>query len=132
MLFAVAVIVLALVCAVVASLQRILGRSIPRFRHSPPVPRNRVYYAVPITMAIGFSWLLLILLRTQVCAHCTYTYAWESPLWFGQSFILALGFSGVLGWIVFAAILITNSIFRLISRHLEPNRPLLSAKLKNE
>ena len=118
MVLAAAVIGLSSALALVASLQRILGRSIPRLRYSPPVPRNRAYYAVPITMTIGFSCLLLILLRSQVCAHCNYTYAWQNPVYTVQSFILALGFSGVVGWIVFAGILISNSIFRLISRHL--------------
>jgi lysylphosphatidylglycerol synthetase-like protein (DUF2156 family) len=102
-------IALASACAVVAGLERILGRPIPRLRHSPPIRRNRAFVAVPAVMIVVFSWLLYGMLREPGCSDCT-------PGWRIYFTSEAFGFSGAVGWVVFALILVAIWIFRFASR----------------
>lgn len=95
-------IVLGSLCAVIASLERILGRPIPRFRYSRPVRKNRVFVAVPVSMAVVFSVILSLMLPAR-CYHCS------DAQWIMQSSGVAIGFSGIVGWLVFAVLLAGGS-----------------------
>jgi hypothetical protein len=100
-------IVFGLFCAVIASLERIFGRPIPRLRYCPQVRRNRVFAVVPFAMIVLFSWMVFLMI--------------SQPLNMDLRGIIDLtisagGVSGVIGWIIFAFTLITTSGFRLIGR----------------
>ncbi|MDP8980154.1 MAG: hypothetical protein M3O35_06150 [Acidobacteriota bacterium] len=112
-----AFIVLASACAVIASLERILGRPIPRLRYSRPVRRNRAFAAVLFAMAWVYPWMLIAMLRMQVCSHCTYSRGWQNPAWILESAVMALGFSSVVGWMVYAVVWIASSSLRLVARY---------------
>src|SRR5678809_767834 len=89
------------VCAVIASLERILGRPIPQLRHSRAIQRNRVFWVVPISIAAVIAWLLPKALTLTVCSHCSEPYAWQhldSVMWIST---LTTGFGGAVGWIVY-------------------------------
>ena len=108
--------VLGAVCAIIASLERILGRPIPRLRYSRPVRKNRAFAIVPLVMVMVFSWALFAFLRMQVCDHCTYPYAWQRATAIIGSLVMAFGLSGAVGWIVFAVVLIASLSMRLAAR----------------
>jgi hypothetical protein len=112
-----AFIVFASALVVIVSLERILGRAIPRLRQSRPVRQNRAFAAVLFAMVWVFPWMLLSMLRLQVCSHCTYRYGWENPVWVVESTIMAVGFSGAVGWMVYAVVWIASSSLRLVSRY---------------
>ena len=52
---------------VLASLERILGRPIPRLRYSKPVPRQRVFFIVPMFMIVALISALVVLLPMRIC-----------------------------------------------------------------
>jgi hypothetical protein len=110
-------IVFASALAVIVSLERVLGRPIPRLRDSHPVRRNRAFSTVLFAMAWVFPWMLIAMLRLQVCSHCTYRYGWQNPVWVVESTIMAMGFSGAVGWIVYAVVWVASSSVRLVSRY---------------
>jgi hypothetical protein len=104
-----AFIALASACAVIAALERILGRPIPRLRHSRAVRRNRAFAAVPAVMIVVLSWLLYLILREPVCSGCT-------PGSMIRLAIEGFGLWGAVGWVVFAVMLMGTWIFRFASR----------------
>jgi uncharacterized membrane protein len=109
-------IVFASSCAVIAGLERILGRPIPQLRFSRPVRRNRIFAAVPICMCLVFLSLFIVLLRTRTCSHCERPYGWQTPGWILEAFVLSVGFSGAIGWVIFAVLGIVDYAFHLVSR----------------
>lgn len=77
-----------------ASLERILGRSIPRLRYSPAVKRNRVYVAVPVVM--GVCWVAV----GEMCVMSGGSDGdWRAWCWW-----FGLGCSAAVGWLVFAGL----------------------------
>lgn len=72
-----------------ASLERVLGRPIPRLRYSPAVKRNRVFVAVPVVMGAVWWFLVDVLCRGQGGNWCE---------WYG------LDYAAVLGWIVYVGL----------------------------
>jgi hypothetical protein len=111
-----AFIVFGAACAVIASLERILGRPIPRLRYSRPILKNRTFVIVPVVMAAVFLWMLSNVLPMRICSHCTPEYAWQSLPAIMIGAIFAFGLSGIAGWIAFAVILIASFSLRLIAR----------------
>ena len=109
-------IVLGAACAVIASLERIFGRPIPRLRYSRPILKNRAFLVVPVVMAVVFLWILSKTLPMRICSHCTPEYAWQSLPAIMMDLIFACGLSGVAGWITFAVILIASLGLRLLAR----------------
>ena len=117
MVFVSAFIMLAAIIAITMSLERMLGRPIPKLRDSLPARRNRAFTAVLVSMAAGFTLALSVLLRMPICDHCKQQYAWESPAAIAEFSLIALAYSGAIGWIVFAALWLTSESWRLISRY---------------
>ena len=97
----VAFLIFASALALVASMERILGRPIPNLRYSRPVHRNRAFLGVPVAMAV-----VVIFMFSSPCNDCGVI---------GGS-ITAFVFSGTAGWIVFAALLIIASGCRSVGR----------------
>jgi hypothetical protein len=64
-------------------------------------------------MAWVFSWILCKLWSMPPCSDCTYRHGWEDPVWVMGSTVMALGFSGALGWIVYAVVWMYH--FRIMS-----------------
>ncbi len=119
-----AFIVLAAAVAVIMSLERILGRPIPKLQTSLPVRRNRAFAIVPISMTASLA-LLIYRMSDKVtldkatpsdCDNC----AWQTLLGMFSFFLLALALSGAIGWIVYAALWVTSQGWRLISRYVSP------------
>src|SRR5436309_1166469 len=111
-----ALLLFASMCAVVASLERILGRPIPKLRHSRAIRRNRLFWMVPISMATVIVWILPRTFAMNVCSHCSKPYAWQhldSATWIS---ILLTAFGGAVGWIVYFVLLAANVLIRLFSR----------------
>ena len=100
-------------CAVIASLERILGPSIPRFRYSPAIPKGRVFVAVPVLMVAVF-----VVLNSMLFAKLFFgdRYIWPHPGIMLQISIFIVGISGVVGWIIFAGLLLMRLVFRVLSR----------------
>ena len=115
-----AFIVLATVVAVIMSLERMLGRPIPKLRNSLPVRRNRAFALVLVSMIASFALALPRLLEMPICDHCKEPYAWQSPLAIVEFSIIALAFSGAVRWIVYTALWVTSQGWRLISRYVSP------------
>jgi len=117
-----AFIVLAAAIAVIMSLERVLGRPIPKLRDSLPVRRNRAFAIVPISMTASLALLISQMFDKVTidkatpsdCADC----AWQTLLGMFGFFLLALALSGAIGWIVYAALWATNKGWRLIARHI--------------
>lgn len=84
-----------------ASLERILGRPIPRLRYSPAVKRNRLYVAVPVVM--GAAWWFLV---DALCDGHGYGYC----EWYG------LDYSAVLGWIVYVGLRVSEGVVWVVGR----------------
>jgi hypothetical protein len=105
--------------AVIASLERTLGRPLPRLRYSRMVPKNRVFWTVPVLMAAAITWLLPKVFAMPACSHCSKPYVWQHPNLAGGSSIFVLAFSGAVGWIVYYLLLLSVSVIRLFFR---PNR----------
>jgi hypothetical protein len=59
---------LAAILAVIASLERILGRSIPRLRNSRTISKSRLFWAVPILMAAVLAWVGTQMLTGLACS----------------------------------------------------------------
>ena len=81
------------VLAIVISLERTLGRPIPKLRGSPPIKHNhRSYFVVLVAMAeSSFYVVLSAILARPVCYDgCGYSYASENPLKFVEASIIAL------------------------------------------
>jgi hypothetical protein len=106
-------------CAVMASLERLLGRPIPRFARSRAVRQNRAFAAVLIAMVMAFSLLLNSLLHVVVCSHCSKPYAWQYSTWIFFDAVVAFCFNVGVGWIVFAILLsiTTDSTLGSMKRH---------------
>jgi hypothetical protein len=119
-----AFIVLAAVIAVIMSLERILGQPIPNLRNSLPVRRNRAFCLVLFSMAISFVLVLLKILEQPMCYDCAQDNRWKSPLAIVESSIIAMAFSGALGWIVYAALWVTSQGWRMLSRYVSPAQNL--------
>jgi hypothetical protein len=109
-------IIVASSCAVIAGLERILGRPIPQLRFSPRVRRNRIFAAVLICMSVVFLLLFVGLLRSRICSHCDRPFGWQSPGWTLEALVLAFGFSGATGWIIFGVLCIVDYVFHLVTR----------------
>jgi len=104
------------VCAVIASLERILARPIPQLRHSRAIRRNRLFWVVPISMTAVIAWLSRRTFDVTVCSHCNEPYAWQhfdSTIWLAA---LLTGFGGAVGWIVYFVLLAVNFLIGLFSR----------------
>jgi hypothetical protein len=113
-----AFIVLAATLAIIMSLERILGRPIPNLRGSCPVRRNRAFAFVLVCMAASLCLVLPLILQVSVCSDCDYPFAWHHPLVIAEFSIMALAFSGVIGWIVFAALSIVSASSRIIRHYI--------------
>jgi hypothetical protein len=107
---------LAAVLAIIASLERILGRPIPRLRHSRAVSKNRTFWAVPILMVAVTTRLWFRDLTMIACSHCSPPYVWQHPRLAALSLMVTLGFSGAVGWIVYFLLLICALVARLFFR----------------
>ena len=83
-----------------ASLEHILGRSIPRLRYSPAVKRNRVYVAVPVVM--GVVWWFLV---DEFCPGNEHHH-WCA--WYG------LDYSAALGWIVYVGLRVSEGVLSAV------------------
>jgi hypothetical protein len=105
--------------AVIASLERTLGRPLPRLRYSRMVPKNRVFWAVPVLMAAVIVWLLPKFFAMPACSHCLKPYVWQHPYQAVGFSMFVLGFSGAVGWIVYYLLMLSVSVVRLFFR---PNR----------
>jgi len=111
------IIVLATVLEIVISLERALGRPIPRLRDSLPVERNRGYFVVLVVMVASFYVVLSAFLARPICYDgCGYSYAWENPLKLLEVSIMALAFSGGAGWVFFALLSAASASGRIIRR----------------
>jgi len=108
--------VLAAIVAIVASLERVLGRPFPRLRHSPTLRKNRAFWAVPVLMAATVAWLLPLFLAMNACSDCSHPHMWQHPAWVVWISTFALGISAVVGWLVYYALLISTSVARLLLR----------------
>ena len=100
---------LAAILAVIASLERILGRPIPRLRDSRSVTKNRAFWAVPILMAAVSAWLWSKVVTMTACSHCSQTHRAARSV-----MLVVLGFGGAVGWIVYYLLLLGTVIARLI------------------
>jgi hypothetical protein len=107
---------LAAILAVIASLERILGRSIPRLRNSRTISKSRLFWAVPILMAAVLAWVGTQVLTGIACSHCSPSYVWQHPQRAALSLMVALGFSGAAGWFVYFLLLLCTFAARLLSR----------------
>ena len=110
-----AITVLSASVAAVMSIERTLGRPIPKLPDTLPVKRNRAFGVVLICMAVGFL-ALGGMLQMTVCSDCERPYAWQSPVTVLVFSIIALAFSSVIGWILFAALWVASSSWRFVSR----------------
>ncbi len=111
-----AIVLVASVCVVTMSLERILGRPIPNLQGSQPIRMNRAFTAVPVMMVVVFSWTLRGILYKDICSDCAYPYAWQRPVRLMEDSFVALAFSSAAGWIIFAGLLTVSSGLRLIWR----------------
>jgi len=109
-------IVLAAALATIMSLERTLGRPIPQLRDSLPVPRNRAFAAVIVCMVVSFFLTLRVI--SEKVAFWTNAHAWQDLIELAEYSILALAFSGAIGWIVFAALSIASASWRIICRYI--------------
>ena len=107
---------LAATVAITLSLERTLGRPIPRLPNSLPVKRNRAFAGVLICMAVFFFLALRTMLQMTLCSDCERPYAWQSPGAVLVDSIMALAFSSAIGWIVFATLWIISSSWRFLAR----------------
>jgi hypothetical protein len=48
--------------------------------------------------------------------HCDRPFGWQSPGWTLEAFVLAFGFSGAKGWIIFGVLCIVDYVFHLVTR----------------
>jgi hypothetical protein len=114
-----AFVILAAVIAVIMSLERTLGRPIPKLRESLPVRRNRGYIGVLICMALSFYIALAGILQKPWCYDgCPSPYSWSNVVAILEFSIIALAVSASIGWIVFATLSITSASWRIISRYI--------------
>jgi len=115
-------IVLAAAIAVIMSLERVLGRPIPKLRDSLPVRRNRAFAFVPIFMAASFAMAIFVMFDKATFDKITPSdsnpSAWQTPLAILYISVLALAFSGAIGWIIFAALWVMNRSWHLIARYI--------------
>jgi hypothetical protein len=95
------------ICAVIASLERILGRPIPKLRHSRAIRRNRLFWMVPISMAAVIGWIL----------HKTFAMpsAWQNLGYATSISMFLIAVAGAVGWIVYFVLLAANALIRLFS-----------------
>lgn len=109
-----AFIVLAAAIAVIMSLERVLGRPIPKLQNSPMVRRNRAFTVVPISMVTSFAFAFFTIFDLNIMTSSdTDPSAWQTPLAILYISILALAFSGAIGWIIFATLWVTSKGWRL-------------------
>jgi hypothetical protein len=118
-----AFIVLAAAIAVIMSLERVLGRPIPKLHSSLPVRRNRAFAMVLICMAASLALPISMMFDKVtfdkvIPSDCEYPCGWQTPLAILDFCIMALAFSGAIGWIVFAALWVTSKGWRLIALYL--------------
>ena len=106
---------LAAMLAVIASLEKILGRPIPRLRHSRPVSKNRVFWAVPAMMAAVIVWLWPRLAMMIACSHCIQPHLWQQTDGIVEISIFVLGLSAAAGWIVYYLLLLCTLVARLFA-----------------
>jgi hypothetical protein len=114
----VAFIFLAVTLAFIISLERTLGRPIPKLRDSLPVPRNRSFAAVPVCMAVSFFLIVRAISQSEKLAVWTHEHTWQNIIAMLALSLIALAASGVIGWIVFAALWVTSSSWRFIFRYI--------------
>jgi hypothetical protein len=107
---------LAATMAITASLERILGRPVPRLRYSRAVSKNRLFWAVPVLMAAIVVWLLPRALSMASCSRCSEFYVWKRLQGVASVSMLVFGVSGAAGWIVYYSLLLSVSITRLFLR----------------
>jgi hypothetical protein len=107
---------LAATMAIIASLERILGRPVPRLRYSRAVSKNRLFWAVPVLMGAIVVWLLPRALSMASCSHCSEPYVWKHSQGVASVSMLVFGVSGAAGWIVYYSLLLSVSITRLFLR----------------
>ena len=114
-----AFIVLAAAIAVIMSLERVLGRPIPKLQNSPMVRHNRAFTVVPISMVTSFAFAFFTIFDLNIMTSSdTDPSAWQTPLAILYISILALAFSGAIGWIIFAALWVTSKGWRLMARYI--------------
>src|ERR1039457_1084836 len=73
-----AFIVLAAVLAIVISLERTLGRPIPKLRESRPLQRKRGYSAVVVCMVASFSLVIYAMSQSEKVGMWTHAIDWEN------------------------------------------------------
>ncbi len=91
-------------CALIASVERIRGIPIPRFRTSSVLKRESVYLAVPVVIAVMMVLGIFLPLK---CAHC-------NPRVF--KLMMVLTGAGAVGWIVFGLLSLVLGIGSLLRR----------------
>ena len=96
------------ILAIVASMERILGRPIPRLRYSRSVTKNRVFWAVPLLMAAAIVWFWTKVAAMPACSHCS-----QPQVWHWSLMLEVMGFGGAVGWIVYYLLLLCALVARL-------------------
>ena len=96
--------------AVLASLERVLGRPIPRFAHSRAVGKNRLFLLAPAGMILAFTAVLIGLSRLLRCSHCADPYGPATIDEAVQMFIVSTAAGGVAGWVIYAAIAVSEGV----------------------
>jgi len=116
-------IVFAAAIAVIMSLERVLGRPIPKLQNSLTVRRNRAFAIVPISMAASFAVALSMMFDRVTFdklmpSDCAYPCVWLTPLAILRISLMVLAFSGAIGWLFFAALWVTSKGWRLVARYI--------------
>jgi hypothetical protein len=119
-----AFIVLAGVLAIVISLERTLGRSIPKLHDGPPVERNRGYSAVIVCMLVSFLLVMYAMSPSEKVGMWTHAHLQQDLVALLQCSILVLVLSGAIGWVVFAMISTASATRRIIRQYLSNSRPI--------
>ena len=114
-----AFIVLAAALAIIISLERALGRPIPKLRDSLPVERNRSYFAVIVCTVVSFVLVMCFMSQSDKVGMWKDTRRlWQNLSAVLQCSILVLALSGTIGWVVFALISAVSASGRIIRRYI--------------
>lgn len=103
---------------VLASLERILGRPIPRFKYSKPVPKQRVFIVVPTFMIVALIGALIVLLPMRMCSQRPAPSAYQQFLMVIAFLVFAAGIAGSSGFVVFLIVWIGNVVWRATATEL--------------
>ena len=89
------------ILVVLASLERFMGRPIPRLKYSRPVRQQRVFFFVPMFMIVVLIGSLAMLLPMRVCSHCPAPYAYQQFGVINVFLVSSRGIAGGVGFLVF-------------------------------